>query len=307
MKQVFYLLHVTILAFSLHPFNVSAQSRTDSARFKISAINADFGGNVVFMPLTTDDYFSMKNTVADQSQFLNNLDGYTLDLFTSVGGSVAPNISIGLSPFSQKKNRYNHNQELRVKLGMGVGIRRSFSFTKAEYTPYDTLTSALGNPDVWIDSVHYSNAYYTENVYEVNIGAMYLFKTPTHMRFHLYTGVGGEFGFAFQNYITIDKNEGSYFNTNRNSTYGNIFYGFADNYNYNTYRSQLTSNASFLRLYVPLGMSYRLSNKYDFWRQLYLYAHVSGGLEFHFNSNGGNTYVNSFGSFAFFGLRYVLP
>jgi hypothetical protein len=288
------------------PMLAFSQGNTDSSRFKISAVNVDFGGNGVFAPLTTSDYIMLRNSAADQSQFITNPEDYTLEFFSGGGGSFAPSISIGLSPYSKKRGKYNHNQELRLKLGGGFGLRRSFVYSNEVKTPYDTLTSSAGNPDLFLDSVYFHNPSYAESIYELNIGATYLFKTNTAKRWHFYTGFGAEYGIAFQSYASIINNEGYYFTNGANSPNTSEFYAFSNDNETQSYRSQLNTNSHFLRFYVPLGINFRIANKNEFWRHFNLYAQGSGGMELQFVSNGGDTYVNTFGAFAFFGVRYTI-
>jgi hypothetical protein len=109
-----------------------------------------------------------------------------------------------------------------------------------------------------------------------------------------------------QSFASIIQSEGYYFESSENSPNENDYYGFSGDYDFESYRSKLTTNSHFLRFYVPLGINFRIANKNEFWRHFNLYAQGSGGIELQFVSNGGDTYVNAFGAFAFLGVRYTI-
>jgi hypothetical protein len=297
---------VAMLALAINPRHAHAQSTENNSRFKISAVNVDFGVQGTFNALTNSDYLRLRSTAEDQTRFISNPQDYTLELLSGSGGSFAPNISIGLSPYSKKKGKYNRNHELRLKLGSGFGLRRSFVYTREVKTPFDTLSSSIGNPDTYVDSVYYHNPSYSEVVYELNLGVTYLFKTNTEKRWHFYTGFGTEYGIAFQSFAAILNEEGYYLADGANSPNSISFRGIPDDNESQTYRSALTTNSQFLRFYVPLGLNFRIANKNEFWRHFNLYIQTSGGMELHFVSNGGDTYTNAFGALAFLGVRYTI-
>jgi len=270
---------------------------------RITAFNIDLGFNGSYAVLTVDDYLKMKNTAVDQSEFISNPEDYSLDSYSGSGGGFAPSISLGFTPYSKKRGAYNYNREFRIKLGGSFGGRRSFFFSQSESFPYDTLTSSIGNPDIYIDSVYYNNPTYVETISEINIGLSYLFKTNASKRWHFYAGVGAEYGYAFQDYVTINHSEG-YYGTGSYNNYNSNYYNNNNNYSDNTSKSKLTSNTHFVRMYIPLGINFRIANNNDFFKHLNIYSQFSPGMEFQIVT-GVETYTNPYIGVAVVGLRYT--
>jgi len=299
------------IIFATSTIGVVAQDTKDDNTKKgmtITAFNFEFGTNWSYSVLTNDDYLMMRNTAVDQSLFISNPEDYDLSYFSGNGGSFAPSVSIGLTPYSKKLGALNYNRELRIKLGGSFGGRRSFFYSDKNSFPYDTLSSSVGNPDILIDSVHYSNFSYIETVSEINIGASYLFKTDASKRWYFYTGVGAEYGFAFQDYVTINESEYSYLEDSENassSPYYSPYYYNIGNYESKSSKSKLTSNSHFVRVYIPLGVNFRITNKDNFFRHTNLYMQFSPGIEFQIVT-GVDTYVNPFLGWVFLGFRYTI-
>ena len=295
---------VTAVVLTIYALGATAQETNPDDHKKgmrITAFNIDFGFNGSYAALTVDDYLKMKNTAVDQSQFISNPQDYNLSSYSGSGGSFAPSISLGFTPYSKKLGAHNYNRELRIKLGGSFGGRRSFFFSQDEKFAYDTLSSSIGNPDIFIDSVYYNNRNYVETISEINIGVSYLFKTNASKRWHLYAGVGAEYGFAFQNYVSINNDEGYYLSSYYSPNY---YRDTNDNYTYNSSKSKLTSNTHFVRLYIPLGINFRIANDNASFKHVNLYTQFSPGLEFQIVT-GVETYTNPFIGVAVIGFRYT--
>jgi hypothetical protein len=283
--------------------SVAAQANKEDStkkRMRITAFNIDFGFSASNPVLTVNDYFKMKNTAVDQSQFISNPEDYSLNSYSGSGGSFVPSISLGFTPYSKKRGEHNYNREFRIKLGGSFGSGRSFFFSQNETFPYDTLTSAIGNPDIYIDSVYFHNISYVENISEINIGMSYLFKTNAKKRWYLYAGVGAEYGFAFQDYVTIDDDEG-YYGTRTNNNNNNFN---NNNYSYNSTKTKLTSNTHFVRMYIPLGINFRIANNNNFFKHVNIYSQFSPGIEFQIVTSV-ETYTNPYIGIAVIGFRYT--
>lgn len=129
----------------------------------------------------------------------------TLDNQSGFGRGFSPQISIGLTPFSKKLGKLNYKRDFKIAIGANFGGRRSFFFSQQESFPYDTLSSSVGNPDIIVDSVHFSNQSYIETVYELKIGLSYLFKTDASKRWYLYVGIGSNTVMQFRIILPLRK------------------------------------------------------------------------------------------------------
>jgi len=286
---------------------IFAQEPTEEPKKKmqITAFNLEFGSNGAFTILTNEDYLKMKNSAVDPSLFISNPEDYDLSYSSGSGASFSPSVSIGITPYSKKNNDLNYNREIRIKLGGNFGNRRSFSYYNDTTAPYDTLISSVTNSTIYLDSTHRSYHSYMEIISEVNIGISYLFKTDASKRWHFYTGGGIEYGFAFQDYVSIYDNESTSYHSNNSENYYVSYHDPNYEYNYTDTKSKLTSHSHFVRLYVPIGVNFRIANNNDFFKHINLYASVSPGIEFQIIPNV-NTYTSPFIGMAFLGIRYTV-
>ena len=129
----------------------------------------------------------------------------------------------------------------------------------------------------------------------------YLFKTNASKRWYLYAGVGGEYGFSFQDYVTINHSEGYFLN----GPYSRNYYSdTSGNFSNNSTKTKLTSNTHFVRLYIPLGVNFRIANNNDFFKHINIYTQFSPGIELQIVT-GVETYTNPYIGVAVLGFRYT--
>lgn len=320
MKKIALIL-TSILIASL---SFSQDKSTKPACFKVSSFSTSIGFAGALTSNTRSDYYTLKNVAEDPSIFIDitgmkdnsgswGYSGmYPMEGFYYTGnGSGNGNLlfNLGLTPYSKKLGAYRENRELRFTLGGSLGSRNNFFFYKNDFTPIDTFQSVSGGGVVYADSLvtkHYS---YTLNFSEVNIGFSYLFKTDVKRVVHFYTGAGFNYGITLR--ASVDLNEDSfrsiyYYNENNKPSDEDNNYWYGENYksSYNSTKTNLTGPMQFVRVYIPLGISIRLSKKQtSFFNHVNLYSEFNPGVEFQFLA-GEKTYANPYFGFGFIGIRY---
>jgi len=300
----------TAIVFALISLGIKAQENKEEESKKgmqITAFNIDFGFYSSSILLTNDDYFKMKNSAVDQSEFISNPEDYNIASYSSnTSGGFAPSASLSFTPYSKKKGALNYNHEFRIKLGGSFGNNRSFYYYRDETHPYDTLSSAIGNPDIIIDSVYFDSPSYVETINEINIGLSYLFKTNAAKRVYIYAGIGAEYGLVLQDYVTTVREDGYYLKNNSDDFYVAPYHDEnTDQFGFSSTKTKLTSNTHFIRMYIPLGINFRIANNNNFFKHINIYTQFSPGVEIQIVT-GVETYTNPFIGVAVVGLRYTI-
>lgn len=278
----------------------------EKKKCKITAFNISMGFSGVFAPNTIEDYYSLKNSIKKPDLIVNPSGMQNNHYYTSMSGNASPKISIGITPYSKKRNEYRENRELRIGVGFNFGNRRWYSFYGKESVPFDTLQSTSDNTQVYADSVFVRAYDYSENFVDFNVSISYLFKTDVQKRVYLYAGVGVEYGIALRYYLSVKSYE---------SDYVSYYVGepdFDDKYQYyygkqNNSGKHVDANmkgsAQFVRVFVPIGINFRISNNNYFFKHLNIYSELSPGIEFQMVS-GEKTFVNPYVGVALVGLSY---
>jgi hypothetical protein len=217
-------------------------------------------------------------------------------------------VNLGLTPYSKKLGKYNDKRELRLSLGANFGSRNSFTYYDHNTFVIDTFQSATTGEVIYADSSIRKYYFYALDFTEINFGASYLFKTDVNRTFHFYAGIGANYGITLREEVNMDENAYRsvyYYNQfNKPSEDDYVAYGDQADFTANSFSTGLTGPMHFVRAYIPLGVSLRLSKKpASFFNDVNLYSEWNPGIELQMLS-GEETYANPYVGFAFIGVRY---
>lgn len=291
---------------------------------KVTSFSSSLGFTGAMTSNTNADYYSLQSAVEDPDLFVdvtgfskssNNWNSNGMQMgpggfgyFGSFNGSLAFNL--GLTPYSKKLGKYRENRELRFTVGGNMGVRNSFDYYDNNTFLIDTFQSVNGTGIVYADSSIYNSYYYELDFSEINFGFSYLFKTDVNRVVHFYTGIGMNYGIALRSTVAINQytNRSVYYyneynkpNENEAGFYGNMNNnGYSDSYS----ETKLTKPLQFARVYIPLGLSIRLSKKTEsFFSHVNLYTELNPGVEFQMVS-AEKTYANPYIGAGVIGFNY---
>jgi hypothetical protein len=301
---------LVILTFGLL---LSAQSQSDKqAGWKVNSVGVSFGFAGAGSANTTEDYINLSNAVNNPELFIDPSD-FTFSSFNyGVAGNISPRVYLGLTPYSKKKGEYRYDRELRISIGSGFGVRRSFNYYRYDNFRMDTLQSVGGSNTVYADSSIYDRYIYQETFNEVNIGISYLFKTPFERRFQFQAGGALEYAYAYRSYVRVDHyNEKSliYYEPGNPPVFDEEDYMwdyFMDDFEgtMTTQNTNMKGATHFVRASIPLGVNFRIARKpQSFFNKVYLWAEMNPGMEIQMVSND-KTYVNPYFGMAWLGITY---
>lgn len=215
------------------------------------------------------------------------------------GSTLLPALTKDLSSFNQSTNEYNSGNVWSANLGLqftdraGMRYNRnpllrlgiqyqgatvlSQSFDKQTTFAHDTLVSSQTGELTYVDSIqveHYDINYRQKRLM---LDASVIFRTKSESRWGLYAGVGMSLGASFRNQVELDYHTFKGANgilPMRDFMFNNMFGNNNDNRH-----EHFANQASFAgALYIPLGATFRLSNKHDFWRKISLTLETRPGL-----------------------------
>ena len=292
--------------------------------FRTSSFIASLGIPGAMTSNTNSDYYNLKGAVEDPSAFVD-ITGFSkedrdwssngmqygpggIGYMGTFSGSLA--VNLGLTPYSKSLGKYRENREMRVTLGINSGVRNSFNYYDNNTFVIDTFQSVNGNGIVYADSSIFKNYYYELDFTEINFGLSYLFKTDVNRRVHFYAGAGFNYGITLKSTVSVSEyiNRSVYYYNQYNKPtedeagfYGNIdSHGYSDTYS----DTKLKNPMQFVRVYIPFGLSLRLSKKPEsFFNHVDLYTEFDPGVEFQIIGSG-TSYVNPYFGFAFIGFNY---
>jgi hypothetical protein len=292
--------------------------------FKVTSFSTSLGFTGAMTSNTNSDYYSLQGAVDDPALFVDitgfskssnnwNYNGMQMGPGSfSYGGSFNGSLAfnLGLTPYSKKLGKYRENRELRFTVGGNMGVRNSFEYYDNNTFVIDTFQSVNGTGVVYADSSIYNSYYYELNFTELNFGLSYLFKTDVKRVVHFYTGLGLNYGIALRSLVNVSQytNRSVYYyneynkpNENESGFYGNMNNnGYSDTYS----DTKLTKPMQFVRAYIPLGLSIRLSKKTEsFFNHVNLYTELNPGIEVQMIGSG-KTYANPYIGAALIGINY---
>jgi len=308
---------------------VIAQSQNESSKkplFKTSSFSSSIGFAGAMTSNTNSDYYGLQGAVenpdlfADITGFKNENDfyfggpGYYEGYMggSGIGGGNGSFVfNLGLTPYSKKLGKYRENRELRITIGSNFGTRNTFNYSDNAYFPIDTLQSINGSDVVYADSNIYRNYSYSLDFTDINFGISYIFKTDIKRRVHFYAGIGINYGIALRSSVSVYQNtyRSVYYYNQFNPPTENEKYYYENYYNTNGYtyeysQTNLKNPMQFIRAYLPLGLSFRISNKErSFFNHVNLYTELNPGVEIQIIPND-KTYANPYFGVAFIGFSY---
>lgn len=310
----------------LFNFTQAQNESSKTARFKVSSFSSSLGFAGAMTSNTNADYYSLKDAVNDPDLFVDisgfksqnsyfygsmGIYGGTYGSSDLGGGNGSIVFNLGLTPYSKKLGKYRENRELRISIGSNFGSRNTFNYSNNSYTPIDTLQSVNGSNVVYADSNIYQNYNYSLDFTDINFGFSYIFKTDVKRRVHFYAGFGVNYGIALRSTVNIYQNEYRsvyYYDqsnppTDNDDNYLNGYYDSND-YTYEYSSTNLKNPMQFIRAYIPVGLSLRLSNKEkSFFNHVNLYTEMNPGVEIQVIPND-KTYANPYFGVAFLGFSY---
>ena len=294
---------------------------------KVTSFSSSIGFSGAMTSNTDADYYILQKAVENPDLFIDitglsksdnawNMNGMYYNSYGSFGysgggsgnGSLAFNL--GLTPYSKKLGKYRDNRELRFSVGGNMGVRNSFDYYDNNTFVIDTFQSVNGNGVVYADSSIQNSYNYSLDFSEINFGCSYLFKTDINRTVHFYAGVGLNYGIALKSTVSVSQytNRSVYYyneynkpNENEAGFYGNVNNnGYSDSFS----ETKLKSPMQFVRVYLPIGLSIRLSKKTEsFFNHVDLYTELNPGVEFQLVSSD-KTYANPYIGVAFIGFNY---
>jgi hypothetical protein len=196
---------------------------------------------------------------------------------SEINGGNVWSANLGLQFTDRAGMRYNRNPLLRIGIQYQGATVLSQSFRKETTYAHDTLTSSQTGEQTYVDSIqidHYDINYRQKRLM---LDASLIFRTKSQSRWGLFAGIGMSLGASFRNQTDINYSmfKGVSGIANLNHAYFSQMFG-----NDNDRRHEQFSNtASFAgALYIPLGASFRLSNKHEFWNKISLTLETRPGL-----------------------------
>ena len=294
---------------------------------KVTSFSSSIGFGGAMTSNTDADYYSLQDAVENPDLFIDitglsntgntwNSNGMYHNGYGSFGyssgGSGNGNLvfNLGLTPYCKKLGKYRDNRELRISVGGNMGARNSFNYYDNNTFVIDTFQSVNGTGVVYADSSIQNSYNYSLDFSEINFGLSYLFKTDVNRRGHFYAGVGINYGIAIKSTVSFSQNTYRsvyYYNEfNKPSESETAFYGNINNngYTYSYSTTKLKGPMQFVRAYIPIGFSLRLSNKASsFFNNVNLYTELNPGVEFQILS-ADKTYVNPQMGVAIIGFNY---
>jgi hypothetical protein len=291
---------------------------------KVTSFSSSIGFTGAMTSNTDADYYSLQGAVEDPDLFVD-VTGFnkTGNAWNSNGMQMGPGgfgylgsfngsltFNLGLTPYSKKLGKYRENRELRFTVGGNMGVRNSFDYYDNNTFVIDTFQSVNGTGIVYADSSIYNNYFYELDFTEINFGFSYLFKTDVNRVVHFYTGFGLNYGIALRSTVSVNQytNRSVYYyneynkpNENEAGFYGNMNNnGYSDSYS----ETKLKSPLQFVRVYIPLGLSIRLSKKTEsFFNHVNLWTELNPGVEFQMISSD-KTYANPYIGVGVIGFNY---
>lgn len=247
------------------------------SKVKVSEFSVSTGSIMQESPITQ---FSDWQRMAPGSSLLPNLSkdlsNFTQSNSELNGGNVW-SANLGLQFSDRAGMRYNRNPLLRLGIQYQGATVLSQSFHKQLTYAHDTLTSSQTGEQTYVDSVqidHYDISYRQKRLM---LDASLIFRTKSESRWGLYAGIGMSLGASFRNQTDMDYS--MYKGVSGVARMHDMFFSNMFGNDNDRRHEHFANTSSFAgALYIPLGASFRLSNKHDFWRKISLILETRPGL-----------------------------
>ncbi|MBU3675614.1 MAG: hypothetical protein FGM54_00295 [Chitinophagaceae bacterium] len=256
---------------------VSTQLLNAQSKVKVSEFSVSTGS---FMQESPISQFADWQRMAPGSSLLPTLskDLNSFDQMNSeINGGNVWSANLGLQFTDRAGMRYNRNPLLRLGIQYQGASVLSQSFHKQTIYAHDTLTSSQTGEQTYVDSIqveHYDINYRQKRLM---LDASLIFRTKSQSRWGLYAGIGMSLGASFRNQTEL--NYSMYKGTSGIvPMHDMVFHNMFGNNNDNRHE-HFANKASFAgALYIPLGATFRLSNKHEFWNKISLTFETRPGL-----------------------------
>lgn len=213
----------------------------------------------------TDDF----KLLAPSSTILNrDLSGYSNNHYFS--GSVGNGFSamVGFKGLNKKTNQYRTDRIYRLGIqATGIDVI-SQSLSKIDRVALDTLYSPITNSSYYIDSIYAHGINMTHSVSIAALDASVIFRTKPERRFKIYGGFGLVAGARLNATTAVFESRSKYIETYASN--GDMVDETNRNYSDQNRETHRNKNGAYAAVYIPMGYTFRLGNKREFWKRLHI-------------------------------------
>jgi hypothetical protein len=187
--------------------------------------------------------------------------------------------NIGMRFYNKEDEGYRKNPLLRLGIQFQQAPVFSQHYSATKRVPYDTITSSQTGTQTYIDSIFIDNYHISYSQKRVMLDASLIFRTKPEARWHIFGGVGMQLGMAFRSNTLVE------YNTLKGTSSGKTTLFNIDNWQMLSFESknsktEKVANASSVAggIYIPLGISFRLSKKHYLFKMTSLFFESRPGL-----------------------------
>lgn len=235
------------------------------------------------------------NSMLLSSPSLKGLDQNSNSLYSGGGG-------LGLLVSLKTKEKTYGNTTISSGFRIGVNYQSralSNSYFKTSSGVIDTLRSANGGEQIYLDTVNSQNLSLTHRSEMIGLDVSYLYRINPSARWSFFGGLGTQVGASINNRTDI------YYSSYRYREYrkddGSIVGGeFSNDRNNSTSVSETNRNRSgfYAMVYVPLGVNFRIGKTSEFWKRTNLFYEMRPMLNI--------SSIPELGTFAGIGIQHGL-
>jgi hypothetical protein len=185
--------------------------------------------------------------------------------------SAALSGMLGLAIFSKKRNDYIPNCTLRIGLQGSASTQIYQHLNKEIVVPIDTLYSVETQTTVYIDSVYNQSLGMYKSATNIVADISLVYNSHEEKRFQIHGGLGLQIGSSIASHTNIDEFK---YETTRIYAQGTNYsttsnHSVKSDYIFESYRNK---SGFVTTVYFPLGYNFRLSNKKEFLKNIYLFG-----------------------------------
>ncbi len=194
-----------------------------------------------------------------------------------VGNTWSANI--GMRFYHKEDEAYRKNPLLRVGIQFQQAPVFSQHYSATKRVPFDTITSSQTGTQTYIDSVFIDNYHISYAQKRVMLDASLIFRTKPEARWHIFGGVGMQLGMAFRSNTLLQYNTFKGVSSSKTTMF-NIDNWQMLSFESRNSKTEKVANASSVAggIYIPLGISFRLSKKHYLFKMTSLFFETRPGL-----------------------------
>lgn len=273
---------------------VNAQENTNSG-FQIKSASIQFGlssGSTAPISLTDFQKLAPNSDFKESDLFGFERQNYS---YESAGTSFSLNLIIA-KPQNEKLAKLN--AEFRLGLSFQQADVFTLNYNRTEEFRVDTLISQRNGEQLFVDSIYSQNYDLAYNQRHVMIDADVTVSTNPNKRWKFYGGIGFSLGVSVAPQTTISYNASS--SLDRNVNFDEIYQpGFDSEFDYESFGNDA---GFFGRVYVPLGLDFRIGKRKETLKKYHLFLESRPSLTF--QSVPELNAVTTTSSVTGFGFRY---